>query len=159
MSIYTIRRRIRNGKLGLLDGVTNISIFFAFFGLVYDHFLTYRTMFLPKRFMQVRLQMICVLLGGLAIMSVRRNKRLSASLFDQRKQGMDAGNNQTSSSSKGSKPDKKRSSYISENDEEIEFTPMMNQQQQQQQERVPLVLNGESRGGSSSDSYPELEVV
>ena len=79
--------------------------------------------------------MMCLLLGGLAIASVRKNKRLSASLFDQRKQGQQGGASQPSSN--GVRLGKKRSSsYTTEDDMEgIEFTPMTNQQR----EMVPLV--------------------
>ena len=128
---------------------------------------------IPTQIWQVRLQMMCLLLGGLAIMSVRKNKPISASLFDQRKQQGQQQSQQSSNNRAGGgggggnfkAPDKKRSSYITENDEEIEFTPMLNQRQQQQLEMVPLVeMNGgggmESRSVmSSSSSYDELEVI
>jgi hypothetical protein len=67
-----------------------------------------------------RLEMFCFLIGALAIISVKKQKRLSTSLFDQRKQSAIAAAN-----------DSRRSSdRISENDDEIEFTPMTNQQKE-----------------------------
>ena len=111
---------------------------------------------------------MCALLGVLAIMSVKRNKRISASLFDQRKLGIQPGNNNQSSINGGSRSSDKKlrnSSYSSENDEEIEFTPMTNQQQQQQRqqqlEMAPLVGlgSGSSHGLMSVGSYDELEVI
>jgi hypothetical protein len=64
--------------------------------------------------------MFCFLIGALAIISVKKQKRLSTSLFDQRKQSAIAAAN-----------DSRRSSdRISENDDEIEFTPMTNQQKE-----------------------------
>lgn len=93
-------------------------------------------------------------------MSVKKNKRLSATLFDQRKQAAQAGANNTKG---GVRSDKKRSgSFVTENDEQIEFTPMMNQQQRQQElEMAPLVeSNHDSRDTLMSvNSYDELEVV
>lgn len=38
-----------------------------------------------EEFLLIRLQMICVLMGGFAMISVRKQKAASASLFDQRK--------------------------------------------------------------------------
>ena len=74
---------------------------------------------------KIRLQIFCFLIGSLAIISVRRQKRISTSLFDQRKQ---QGRNTAATA-------KRSSECISENDDEIEFTPMMNQQK----EKVPLM--------------------
>ena len=79
--------------------------------------------------------MLCFLIGSLAIASVKRQKRLTASLFDQRKQGTAAADSGGPSTSSTSIPNKKRSNFITENDEEIEFTPMTNQQI----EKVPLM--------------------
>jgi hypothetical protein len=39
-----------------------------------------------EEFAMVRLQMFCLLIGSMAFMSVKRQKKVSASLFDQRKQ-------------------------------------------------------------------------
>ena len=72
-----------------------------------------------------------------------------------------------------SRSDKKlrSSSYVSENDEEIEFTAMVNQQQRHQQiEMAPLVgsssgsshglmSGGSNHGLMSVGSYDELEVI
>lgn len=73
--------------------------------------------------------MFCLLIGSMAFMSVRKQKRVSASLFDQRKQ--------TLKQKKG-----RRGSDFFNEEEEIEFTKI-------DQESVPLV---------ESSSNP-LEVV
>jgi len=71
-----------------------------------------------EEFAMVRLQIFCFLIGSLAIMSVKKQKRLSTSLFDQRKQEANAINS------------KRSSDCIVENDNEIEFTPMTNQKKE-----------------------------
>lgn len=76
---------------------------------------------------KVRLQIFCLLIGSLAIVSVKKQKRLSFSLFDQRKQQRA---NTTANNGKRS------SDFVTEDDEEIEFTPMTNQLQK---EKVPLM--------------------
>jgi nicotinic acid mononucleotide adenylyltransferase len=79
-----------------------------------------------EEFAMVRLQMMCFLIGSIAVMSVRKQKRLSASLFDQRKQGGEPMNGA---------PGRKNSMFETANDEQIEFTPMTNQER----EKVPLM--------------------
>ena len=59
------------------------------------------------------------MIGALAIISVKKQKRLSTSLFDQRKREA------TNTVANGN-----RSFSVSENDDEIEFTPMTNQQKE-----------------------------
>ena len=66
-----------------------------------------------------RLEIFCFLIGALAIISVKKQKRLSTSLFDQRKREA------TNTVANGN-----RSFSVSENDDEIEFTPMTNQQKE-----------------------------
>jgi hypothetical protein len=83
-----------------------------------------------QEFAMVRLQMLCFVIGSIAIMSVRKHKRLSVSLFDQRKQGGLGGGEQMNGT-----PSKKNSMLVTANDEEIEFTPMTNQER----EKVPLM--------------------
>jgi hypothetical protein len=68
--------------------------------------------------------MICLVIGSLAFASVRRQKRLSASLFDQRKQGL----------AQQAKPPRGRRNSDVEEEEVIEFSSMTNQ------EMVPLVV-------------------
>eukprot|EP00173_Palmaria_palmata_P002654 Plantae.Rhodophyta-Palmaria_palmata.ctg27723.p1 GENE.Plantae.Rhodophyta-Palmaria_palmata.ctg27723~~Plantae.Rhodophyta-Palmaria_palmata.ctg27723.p1 ORF type:complete len:137 (-),score=11.69 Plantae.Rhodophyta-Palmaria_palmata.ctg27723:337-747(-) len=53
------------------------------FGIISSLLTTYRPFFL----LQIRLQMFCLLLGSMAAMRIRKEKRVSASLFDQRSQG------------------------------------------------------------------------
>ena len=60
------------------------------------------------------------MIGALAIISVKKQKRLSTSLFDQRKR--EATNTVVANGN--------RSFSVSENDDEIEFTPMTNQQKE-----------------------------
>jgi nicotinic acid mononucleotide adenylyltransferase len=82
-----------------------------------------------EEFAMIRLQMLCFLIGSIAVASVRKQKRVSASLFDQRKQATNG-----AAQSNGI-PSKKNSSFVTANDdEEIEFTPMTNQER----EMVPL---------------------
>mmetsp|Transcript_1566 Transcript_1566/g.1668 ORF Transcript_1566/g.1668 Transcript_1566/m.1668 type:complete len:310 (+) Transcript_1566:46-975(+) len=71
-----------------------------------------------EEFAMVRLQIFCFLVASLAIISVKKQKRLSTSLFDQRKQEANAINS------------KRSSDCIVENDNEIEFTPMTNQKKE-----------------------------
>mmetsp|Transcript_18103 Transcript_18103/g.45038 ORF Transcript_18103/g.45038 Transcript_18103/m.45038 type:complete len:271 (-) Transcript_18103:426-1238(-) len=80
-----------------------------------------------------QLQLFCLLIGGLAIVSVKRQKKVSMSMFDRRKQG-----GATSSANVGLS---KRSDHIRSADieEDIEFTPMTNQQR----ERESLVAHME----------------
>lgn len=80
-----------------------------------------------EEFTMIRLQIFCLLIGSLAIVSVKKQKRLSFSLFDQRKQQRA---NTTANNGKRS------SDFVTEDDEEIEFTPMTNQLQK---EKVPLM--------------------
>jgi len=75
--------------------------------------------------------MFCFLIGSLSIISLRKQKRLSTSLFDRRKQ--QAANAVRPTSTVGSS--KRSVGRIVEDDGEIEFTPMTNQER----ERVPLV--------------------
>ena len=71
--------------------------------------------------------MICVVVGSMAFMSVRRQKRNTASLFDQRKLAAEAARQQAKKAKRGSE-------YMENNqDEEIEFTRL------DQEETVPLV--------------------
>jgi len=78
----------------------------------------------------IRLQIFCLLIGSLSMISVRKQKRLFSSMFDRRKQGANgARSNATAGSSK------RGSARIADDDEEIEFTPMTNQQR----EMTPLV--------------------
>lgn len=72
-----------------------------------------------EEFAMIRLQMFCCLIGGMALMSVKRQKRVSASLFDQRKE------RQQESKRRG-----RRESDIIQ--EDVELTRM-------EQETVPLV--------------------
>lgn len=69
--------------------------------------------------------MFCLLIGSMAAMSVRRQKRFNTSLFDQRKRAANERN-------KG----KRRGSDFHNEEEEIEFTNMNNNS-----ETVPLVEN------------------
>jgi len=78
-----------------------------------------------------RLQIFCLLIGVLSIVSVRKQKRLSSSIFDRRKQH--GPNFVRSNSNVGSS--RRAGSRSVEDDEEIEFTPMTNQKR----ERAPLV--------------------
>jgi len=78
-----------------------------------------------------RLQLICLAIGLLSVASVRKQKRMSVSMFDRRKQQGAA--SLRSNSNPGSL--RRSGSRIGEDDEEIEFTPMTNQQR----ERVSLV--------------------
>lgn len=75
-------------------------------------------------------QIFCVLIGVLSLGSVKKQKKLSLSMFDRRKQ-QGGSNNGGSSNGVGSN---KRN-----DEEDIEFTPMTNQQR----ERVPLVARME----------------
>jgi len=81
----------------------------------------------------LRLQMFSLLIGSLAIASVRKQKRLSLSMFDRRKQ------NPARSTSGVVSGNRNNASRLSDNgnddEDQIEFTPMTNQQR----ERVPLV--------------------
>lgn len=79
----------------------------------------------------IQLQIFCLLIGWLSIMSVRRHKRQSSNMFDRRKQ---QGANVTKSNSTA-ELGRKTSTFIAEDEDEIEFTPMTNQQR----ERIPLV--------------------
>jgi hypothetical protein len=84
--------------------------------------------------------MFCLLIGVLSIISVKKQKRLSSSIFDRRKQRGGANtntntNNVWSNSMNGSNKRGNSRSSISDDEDEIEFTPMTNQQR----ERVPLV--------------------
>ncbi|KAG7351727.1 cytidylyltransferase-like protein [Nitzschia inconspicua] len=86
-------------------------------------------------FAMVRLQMLCFLVGSIAVMSVRKQKRLSASLFDQRKQH---GAVVVGATTNGNTNNKRNDSFVSshdQDDDEIEFTPMTNQER----EKVPLM--------------------
>jgi len=74
-------------------------------------------------------QVICLLMGVLSVLSVRREKRQSASMFDRRKHGATASRTSTIGNNKRS------SDYITKDDNEIEFTPMTNQQI----EKIPLM--------------------
>ena len=75
-------------------------------------------------------QIFCVLIGFLSLVSVKKQKKLSLSMFDRRKQqGSNNGGNNTTV----------RSNKRSDEEENIEFTPMTNQQR----ERVPLVARME----------------
>jgi hypothetical protein len=106
--------------------------------------------------------MFCFLVGIIAIASVRRHKRLSASLFDQRRmmaqqqQQLQLNGNAGNASPLGAMltnaaaPNKKRSDFVATNDEEIEFTPMTNQQRAEFEPLVP------TNGYSDDDN---LEVV
>jgi hypothetical protein len=73
-----------------------------------------------KKQKKFRLEIFCLLIGALAIISVRKQKRLSTSLFDQRKREA------TNTVANG----RRSSDCVSENDDEIEFTPMTNQQKE-----------------------------
>jgi len=73
------------------------------------------------------MQMVCTLLGILAFSSVRRQKRSSASLFEQRKAAAEEARNLRET----------RSSSNHEDDQHIEFASI------QQQEKVSL-LDGKS---------------
>mmetsp|Transcript_27003 Transcript_27003/g.63393 ORF Transcript_27003/g.63393 Transcript_27003/m.63393 type:complete len:308 (+) Transcript_27003:213-1136(+) len=79
----------------------------------------------------LQFQSFCLLIGSLSLVSVRRQKRLSSSLFDRRKQhGPNAArSNPTAGSTK------RAVGRIVEDYDEIEFTPMTNQER----ERAPLV--------------------
>lgn len=88
----------------------------------------------------IQLQMFCLLIGVLSIISVKKQKRLSSSIFDRRKQRGGANTNTNtntvwSNSMNGSNKRGNSRSSISDDEDEIEFTPMTNQQR----ERVPLV--------------------
>jgi len=72
----------------------------------------------------IQFQLFCMLIGTLSIVSVKKQKKLSLSMFDRRKQ----------QGSKARTSDLMGSNKRSE-EEAIEFTPMTNQQR----ERVPLV--------------------
>lgn len=88
--------------------------------------------------------MFCLLIGSLAFASVRKQKRLSASLFDQRKQGI----NGTAATPQQPPRGRRDSNLVTpdsrESEEEIEFTPMTNQ------ETIPLVR---------VDSNSRLEII
>jgi len=73
-------------------------------------------------------QIFCLLIGALSIVSVKKQKKLSLSMFDRRKQQGKARTSDTMGSNKRSEEDG------------IEFTPMTNQQR----ERVPLVQRMDS---------------
>lgn len=81
-----------------------------------------------------RLQLFCYIAGLFSMASVRKQKRLSSSMFDQRRQ---QGAAPVVVQSNNSNPGvfRRSGSRVGEDDEEIEFTPMTNQQR----ERVPLV--------------------
>jgi len=85
---------------------------------------------------------ICLLIGGLAIVSVRKQKRLSASMFDRRKQQRGAtGNNNNSSATNNSNRGKRNSCIVNDDEEhEIEFSTMTNQTTR---EMAPLVARME----------------
>lgn len=79
----------------------------------------------------IQFQSLCLLIGSLSIMSVRKQKRLTSSLFDRRKhQGANATRSNPTAGS-----NKKSIGRIVEDYDEIEFTPMTNQES----ERVSLV--------------------
>jgi len=79
-----------------------------------------------EQFAMVRFQMICVVLGSMALISVRRLKRVTASLFDKRKMA-------AREESRKAKEKRRSSEYVeSHQDEEIEFSRI-------DQETVPLV--------------------
>lgn len=95
-----------------------------------------------------RLQTFCLLIGVLSIMSVKKQKRFSSSMFDRRKQRGGAETNSNTNANSNSNTNAVRSnamtgsnmvgrsrSTIADDEDEIEFTPMTNQQR----ERVPLV--------------------
>ncbi|VEU41517.1 unnamed protein product [Pseudo-nitzschia multistriata] len=79
-------------------------------------------------FAMFELEVFCLLIGCLAFVSVRKQKRLSSSMFDRRKQ---QGPKARSRVGNG----KRISDHIPGNGDEIEFTPMTNQEK----ERVPLI--------------------
>lgn len=81
----------------------------------------------------LQLQLFCLLIGGLAIVSVKRQKTVSMSIFDRRKQKGAPSNSNMGHS--------KRSDHVRSADieEDIEFTPMTNQQR----ERESLVAHME----------------
>ena len=65
------------------------------------------------------MQVICVLIGAIAFMSVRREKRVSASLFDQRKLAEQAKRNRRDSSN-----DNKTSIEMTRLEETVPLTAM-----------------------------------
>lgn len=87
-------------------------------------------------FAMFQLQFFCLFIGVLSIISVKKQKKLSMSMFDRRKQ-----QGATSLRENNNVGNNKRSDgHIAYDDEEdIEFTPMTNQQR----ERVPLVARME----------------
>lgn len=101
----------------------------------------------------IQLQTFCLLIGVLSIMSVKKQKRFSSSMFDRRKQrgGADTNSNSNSNTNTNSNSNTnamrsnamtesnmigRSRSTIADDEDEIEFTPMTNQQRA---ERVPLV--------------------
>jgi len=90
---------------------------------------------------QVRLQVICLLIGGLAIVSVRKQNRLSASMFDRRKQQRTPA--ASTSTANNNNRGKRNSCIVTNNDDEeheIEFSTMTNQTTR---EMAPLVARME----------------
>jgi len=101
-------------------------------------------------FAMFQFQIFCLLIGCLSFMSVRKQRRVSSSIFDRRKQ-QGASNNSNSNSnnsiingsarSKSSATNGKMSTTravedgCNDDEDEIEFTPMTNQEK----ERVPLM--------------------
>ena len=101
-----------------------------------DLALTHSIYVVPRRHLafvllpQFQFQILCLVIGVLSIVSVKKQKKLSLSMFERRKQqgaAVVSRSNPITGSNK-------------RNDEEdIEFTPMTNQQR----ERVPLVARME----------------
>lgn len=77
-------------------------------------------------------QIFCLLIGGLSIVSVKKQKKVSMSMFDRRKQHGSNASRATSNVGSNKRSD-------GDEEENIEFTPMTNQQR----ERVPLVARME----------------
>ena len=120
-------------------------LLFSFYHFVPRMILWYRILVYERMhsilLVQVRLQVICLLIGGLAIVSVRKQNRLSASMFDRRKQQRTPA--ASTSTANNNNRGKRNSCIVTNNDDEeheIEFSTMTNQTTR---EMAPLVARME----------------
>merc|ERR1711935_328304 len=85
----------------------------------------------------IQLQTFCLLMGLLSLVSMKKQKRLTLSMFDRRKQQGGAIVTTGTSRSTSRSNSITGSSKLNREEDEIEFTPMTNQRR----ERLPLVAN------------------